>query len=393
VRIEEFALERWMSRWETEVGFDIAESGVLPMTVNEVLDLLPEPQRAPTLERLLDTRLGYSEARGTRSLRDAIAATYANTTADEILVTTGAIEANYLLFNVLLEPGDEVVTIDPAYQQVQSVPKAIGCDVKFWRVRAEDGFRFDLEDFERVVSPRTKLVSLNTPHNPTGAVLGDDELRHVYEVAASVGAYVLSDEAYRWLDLPGGEPLAGPMRDRGERGISVGTFSKPFGLPGLRIGWIAAPEEIVRRCWAMRDYITLSPGKLNDILAELALTHRDAIRARTHRIVAANLATADRWFAENADLVSWVRPRAGLLALLRYSLDIPSAELADRLAADYSVMLAPGAAFGFEHHLRIGVGQDPAIFAEGLARTRRCFADLLAQGVGLRGAEPVGTPA
>ncbi len=390
MKIEDFRLERWMSYWETRVGYDIAESGVLPMTVNELLDLLPEDERNPMRDRLFDTRLGYSEARGTQSLREAIAATYENTTADNILVTTGAIEANYLLFNVLLESGDEVVTIDPGYQQVQSVPKAIGCDVKLWRVRADDGFHFDMEDFEQVVSPRTKLISINTPNNPTGAILSEDDLRHVHDVAASFGTWVLSDEAYRWLDIPGGEPLASPIRNLGERGISVGTFSKPFGLPGLRIGWIAGPEEIVRRCWAMRDYITLSPGKLNDILAELALTHRDAIRERTHRIVAANLETADRWFAENGDLVSWIRPRAGLLALMRYRLDIPSAELADLLAADYSVMLAPGSAFGFEHHLRIGIGQDPAIFAEGLARTRRCFDDLLAKGIALREPEAVG---
>lgn len=390
MKIEDFRLERWMSHWETRVEYDIAESGVLPMTVNDLLSMLPDAEREETRERLFDTRLGYSEARGTQSLREAIAATYEDTSPDNILVTTGAIEANYLLFNVLLDAGDEVVTIDPGYQQVQSVPKAIGCDVKYWRVRADDGFRFDLEDFERVVSPRTKLISINTPNNPTGAILSDDDLRHLHDVAASFGSWVLSDEAYRWLDIPGGEPLAAPIRNLGERGISVGTFSKPYGLPGLRIGWIAGPEEVVRRCWALRDYVTLSPGKLNDMLAELAITHRDAIRERTHRIVAANLETADRWFAENADLVSWIRPRAGLLALMRYRLDIPSSELADLLAADYSVMLAPGSAFGFEHHLRIGIGQDPAIFAEGLARTRRCFDDLLARGVAVRESEAVG---
>jgi aspartate/methionine/tyrosine aminotransferase len=381
VRIEDFKLERWMSAWETKVTHDIAESGILPMSVDDLLDLLAPSEREATRDRLLALPLGYSEARGTEALREALAATYENTTADNILITTGAIEANYLLFNVLLQPGDEVVTIDPAYQQVQSVPKAIGADVKYWRIRSDDGFRFDLEDFERVLSGRTKLVSINTPHNPTGAILTDEELQHVYEVAASLGATVLSDEAYRWLDIPGGDPMPVPMRNRGELGISVGTVSKPFGIPGLRIGWIVAPEPVIQQCWAMRDYITLSPGKLNDQLALLAVQHRDAIRARTHRIVAANMVTADQWFAANVELASWVRPRAGLLALMRYHLDIPSSELADLLARDYSVMLAPGSAFGFEHHLRIGVGQRPEIFAEGLQRTRQCFDDLLARGV------------
>lgn len=381
MKIEEFRLERWMSHWETRVDYDIAESGILPMSVEELLGLLPSEGRTATLDGLLSMRLGYSEARGTLALREAIAATYEETGPDNILVTTGAIEANFLLFHTLIEPGDGVITIDPAYQQVQSVPAALGAEVSFWRVRDDgNGFRFDLEDFERQVTPRTKLVSLNTPHNPTGAILSAAELRHVAEVAASVGAVVISDEAYRWLELPGEAALAPPARNFGDHAISVGTFSKPFGLPGLRIGWIAGPEETVARCWALRDYITLSPGKLNDALALLALRHREAVVARTRRIVEANLATADGWFAEHADLATWTRPKAGLLALLRYAAEIPSAALADKLAAEQSVMLAPGSAFGFEGYLRIGVGQDPAIFAEGLRRTADCLRELRSRG-------------
>jgi aspartate/methionine/tyrosine aminotransferase len=385
VKIEPFALERWMTTWETQVEYDIAESGIVPQSTNDLLDRLPPAERAATLDRLLDTRLGYSEAPGSHELRAALAATYRATGPDNILITTGAIEANYLLFNTLLDPGDHVVAVHPAYQQLYSVPRAIGCDVSLWSVRAtDDHFRYDLDELARLVTPRTRLIVVNTPHNPTGALLTAAELRQVYDLAGSVGARVLCDEAYRWLDLPGGEPLPPPIRDLGERGISVGTFSKPFGLPGLRIGWLVAPAEIVAACWAMRDYITLSPGKLNDALALLAFRQRDQIIARGRAIIAANLATAERWFAEQAEIVSWSPPRAGLLALLRYRLDIPSAELADRLAAEYSVMLAPGSAFGYEYHLRLGVGQDPAIFASGLARAAACFADLRAAGVGLR---------
>ncbi|MER3485286.1 MAG: aminotransferase, partial [Chloroflexota bacterium] len=125
-----------------------------------------------------------------------------------------------------------------------------------------------------------------------------------------------------------------------------------------------------------RDYISLSPGKLNDALATIAIGARNQIIARNHEIVAANLQTADQWFAEHADLVSWTRPRAGLLALMRYALDIPSQDLADRLAAEWSVMLAPGSAFGFEGRLRLGIGQRPDIFAEGLRRTAACLEQL-----------------
>lgn len=379
MKVETFALERWMSTWETKVEYDIAESGIYPMTTREVIDLVPPDEREATLAEVLDLRLGYTEARGTEALRTIIAGTYKATTADEILVTTGAIEANYLLFNTLLDPGDHVVTIYPAYQQLYAVAQAIGCDVSLWTLRAENQFRYDLDELERLVTPRTKLIVINTPHNPTGAILSEEDLRRIYGLAESVGAWLLCDEAYRWLDLPDGEPMAPPIRDVGPRGISVGTFSKPFGLPGLRIGWIAGPEEVVRACWAARDYISLSPGKLNDKLAQIALTNRDRIIARNHAIVAANMAAANAWFAENADLVSWTPPRAGLLALLKYNLEVPSKELSDRLAGEYSVMLAPGSAFGFEGYLRIGIGQTPEIFKEGLFRAAACLRDLQAR--------------
>jgi aspartate/methionine/tyrosine aminotransferase len=384
MKLEKFALERWMTAWETKTPYDIAESGIFPQTVRELLAFEPEDRRAQTLERLLDLRLGYSEAPGTIALRSAIAATYRDAVPEEILVTTGAIEANFLLFNVLLEPGDRVVAVYPAYQQLYSVPRAIGCDVALWTLRAETGFRFDLDELERLVTPGTRLIVVNSPHNPTGAMLSEADFARIDQIASSVGARVLSDEAYRWLELPGGEPLAPPMWDRRGAGISVGTLSKPFGLPGLRIGWIAGPAEIVAKCWAARDYVSLSPGKLSDALAVLALEHREKIVARTRAIVAPNLEAARAWFEQHADVVSWTPPRAGLLALMRYALDIPSLDLSNRLADQYGVMLAPGSAFGVQHHLRIGIGQEPGTFAEGLRRTAACLADLRATGVPLR---------
>jgi len=373
VKIEPFLLERWMTRHETHVRYDIAESGILPLSTRELIDLLPTAERATALERLLGLPLGYSEARGTDELRRLLAATYARGDADNILVTTGAIEANFLLFNVLLDAGDHVIAPYPAYQQLYSVPTALGCEVSLWHVGPETDYRYDVAALERLVTPKTRLIVVNTPHNPTGAMLAPDDARRVYELAETVGAMVLGDEAYRWLAVPDGEPFVPPFFDLGERGLSVGTLSKPFGLPGLRIGWIAGPPDLVRRCWGMRDYVTLSPGRLNDALACLAVRHRDAIIRRNERIISANLVTATRWMAERADFLSWTPPRGGLLALLKYDLAIASLELADRLATEYSVMLAPGSAFGYEHHLRLGIGQRPDIFEEGLARAGTCL--------------------
>ena len=382
-KIEPFALERWMTAHEMDVEYDIAESGICPLTARELLELLPPQERQARLQRLLDLPLGYSEARGTHELRSLLAGTYAGCTPEDILVTTGAIEANFLLFNVLLNPGDHVIAPYPAYQQLYSVPRALGCDVDLWQIRPETGFRYDVDDLERLLRPDTRLIVINSPHNPTGAMLSAEGARQVYDLAESVGARILSDEAYRWLTIPGGEELPPPMYDLGPLAISVGTLSKPFGLPGLRLGWMAAPGHVAAQCWGLRDYVTLSPGKLNDALAVLAFEHRHQIFERNARIVTANLAAAEAWIEEHSDILSWRPPRAGLLALLHYKLRIPSLKLADKLAEEYSVMLAPGSAFGFEQYLRIGVGQAPSVFAAGLEAAGACFAELLAAGVGL----------
>jgi aspartate/methionine/tyrosine aminotransferase len=148
---------------------------------------------------------------------------------------------------------------------------------------------------------------------------------------------------------------------------------------------MVASAEITAECWSTRDYVSLSPGKLNDALAILAIKHRDKIIERNEAIINANLSSANAWFAKHADILSWNPPRGGLLALLRYNLDIPSLDLANRLAEQYSTMLAPGSAFGFEYHLRIGIGQEPSVFSAGLERASDCFADLEAAGVGRTG--------
>jgi len=381
VKIERFALERWMTAHELHVEYDIAESGIFPLTVSDLLALEPAASREQTLDSLLNLRLGYSEATGTLELRTLLAKTYQDCTPYNILVTTGAIEANFLLFNALLQPGDHVIAPYPAYQQLYSVPRALGCQVSLWQARPENGFHFDLAELEALVKPETRLIVINSPHNPTGAILSPSEIQRLVDIAQSVGAKVLSDEAYRWLTIPGTEAPASPAYNLGPDCISVGTLSKPFGLPGLRLGWMAASAEIITECWWLRDYVSLSPGKLNDALAILAVKHRDKIIQRNEAIIAANLATANEWVAAHSECLSWQPPRGGLLALLRYRLDIPSLDLANLLAEEYSVMLAPGSAFGLEQYLRIGIGQDPILFAAGLDRVSACFANLQTAGV------------
>lgn len=366
---ESFALERWMTRWELEVTHDICESGVKPLSLSDLFDLLPDMVANDLDKAIRSTPLGYSEARGTRELRKALASTYDGTTEENILVTTGAIEANFLIFNVLLNPGDHAVIVDPAYQQLQSVPKALGADIDLLSVIHDDGSYYDLTELRRLMRSNTRLIVINTPHNPTGAMLTDEMLDEIVEIARVHDCWILCDEAYRWIEHPGGEKIAAPMRGRYEKGISVGTVSKPFGVPGLRIGWFAAPEEIVHAAWGVRDYVSLSPAKISDLVTTVVVNYRESILARNAEIIGKNLETATAWFKQNEDIVSWTPPRAGLLAMMKYTADIESTALADRLAGEVGVMLAPGDAFGMPRALRIGIGQDPEIFREGLEKT------------------------
>lgn len=382
MNIEPFELERWMTRWELDVDYDIAESGILPLSLKEVIDLLPVDAARKTERYIQETPLGYSEARGSARLRSALASTFARAQPEDILVTTGAIEANFLLFHTLVSPGHHVVAVNPAYQQLNSVPKAIGADVSLWEVRTPEGFQYDLDVLESLLRRDTQLIVINSPHNPTGAMLDEEDLKRIVELSDRSGAWILSDEAYRWLEHPGGRPLPPPMHDLSDRAISVGTMSKSFGLPGLRVGWFAANADIAGAAWGLRDYVSLSPAKISDAIASAVIEHRGRILQRNGAIISENLAFARAWFKDHAELASWTEPQAGLLAMMRYSADIGSTELADGLARDARVMLAPGSAFGLEGFLRIGIGQRPDIFAEGLRRTAGYLAKL-----------PVTTPA
>jgi aspartate/methionine/tyrosine aminotransferase len=367
MKIETFALERWMTTWELNVTHDITESGISPMSIDELLDVAGIENPSELIAELMAKPQLYSEARGTELLRRTIAETYRDVTPDDVLVTTGAIEANFLVYNALLETGDHVVVTTPCYQQLASVPRAIGCDVAEWRVTPESGFRFDLDALERLVTDRTKLIVINSPHNPTGALLTQADLERIAGIAGRVDAWVLSDEAYRWLDHPGGVALPSSMRDLYPKAVGIGTTSKFFGLPGLRLGWLAGTAELAQACWELRDYVSLSPAMLSDRFAQIAVANHERVRQRNHRILEQNLARARAWFADNADIVSWEEPKAGLLAMVKvHGVDDTDA-LSEHLA-EAGVMLAPGSAFGLPGYLRIGIGQRPAIFAEALDR-------------------------
>ncbi|MEZ5286181.1 MAG: aminotransferase class I/II-fold pyridoxal phosphate-dependent enzyme [Vicinamibacterales bacterium] len=294
-------------------------------------------------------------------------------------MTNGGSEANYIATWRLVEPGDEVVMLLPTYMQTWGLSRAFGGIVRDWPLvedRAAGRWRPDLDALDAVVTPRTKLIVICTPNNPTGARLTAGELDAIGRAADRVGAWVLSDEIYRGAERDGSETAS--MWGRGARVIVTSGLSKAYGLPGLRIGWIVAPPEVAATLWSYHDYTTIAPGALSDRLARAALEpgRRRALLARTQEIIRANYPILERWLADHGDLFEWLAPEAGAIAYVRYHHPVNSTTLVTRLRDEKSVLIVPGDHFGMDHHLRIGFGEPPTYVTEGLGRLHDLLASL-----------------
>jgi aspartate/methionine/tyrosine aminotransferase len=369
VRIEPFRMERMQSRFENYVDFNLSESGVHPMSTRELLRGAP----AADLDGMLDLGLGYSQSNGTETLRDRIAALYDGATRDNILVTNGGSEANYASFWSLLEPRDRVAYMIPNYLQTWGLSRAYAGRTEPFRLALRgDGaarrWALDVEGMRRAVTRTTRLILVTNPNNPTGGVLSDEEMDAVVDAARRVGAYIVADEIYRGAELGGATTPS--FWGRYDRVLITSGLSKAYGLPGLRIGWIAGPAKLVDRIWSYRDYTTIAPGILSDRLACTALepARRGVILDRTRSILRRNLPVLEGWIASHGELFDYVPPRAGGIAFLRYALPIGSIALAETLRRERSVLIVPGDQFGVPRHLRIGFGSDPDYLRQGLQR-------------------------
>lgn len=361
MHIDPFDLERWQSVHEHDTGINLAESGAHPLQVRDLA-------AGRDLDALLGQALEYTRTNGTVPLRERIAALYEQATAANVLVTNGGSEANLLACWQLIEPGDEAVVIHPTYMQFPGLIRSFGAAVR--DVRLEPGptrWRLDLDAVRRAVGPRTRFVAVCNPNNPTGARLDEPTVSGLCEIAAERGCWLFADEIYRGAELDGRDtPTAW---GRGPRVVVTGGLSKAYGLPGLRIGWLAGPADLIDRLWGRKDYTSIAPGAVNDLLARLALDagRRERLIERTRRILRENQAVVAEWTARRP-AVRQIPPEAGGVALIGYSGTRPSAELAERLRADHDVLVAPGFHFGLEHHLRIGIGGEPAPLRTGLDR-------------------------
>lgn len=369
VRIREFAVEQWMNEYEETCRYNLAETCVRSLTAGELLEL--SGRRDDVIAELEATALTYGPIPGSPRLRALVAGLYGRQGADNVLVTHGAIGANALVHATLVGPGDHVVSIVPTYQQHASIPESYGARVDLLTLREEDGWLPDLDELDRLVTADTRLIALANPNNPTGALVDEADLRRIVEIAERAGAWVLCDEVYRGVDQEG-DGFTASIADLYERGVSTGSMSKPFSLAGLRLGWIVAPADLLAAVAIHRDYTTISVGRVDDLLASVALESRDAILGRAKRITRTNLAILDEWVASRSD-VHYVRPRSGTTALLRYDAPLGSYELCRRLLAETGVMFTPGDAFEVPSTVRIGYADDTDTLRTGL----RLFGEFL----------------
>ncbi|HET6485575.1 MAG TPA: aminotransferase class I/II-fold pyridoxal phosphate-dependent enzyme [Spirochaetia bacterium] len=361
MKLPDFQIERFFARYEFNTELLLCASDCQSMSVSELCALEPGAR-----ERLSDLWLGYTESRGAPSLRGEISRLYRSITAGEVLVHAGAEEGIHLCMHAVLEPGDHVIVQSPCYQSLREIALGTGCEVSPWSMREEDGWAPDPDELDRLVRPSTKLIVVNTPHNPTGYHLPEGVLRRLCRIADERRITLFCDEVYRGLEYRDEDRIPSAC-DLSERAVSLGVLSKAYGLGGLRIGWMATRDQVLyARMESLKDYTTICSSAPSELLAEIALRHGESIIGRNLGLIRANLSLVGDLLRRHPDLMSWQPPKAGPIAfprLLRGTIG----ELSARIAKECGVLLLPGTVYGDrENHFRIGFGR--ANLPQALAR-------------------------
>ncbi|MEO8028689.1 MAG: aminotransferase class I/II-fold pyridoxal phosphate-dependent enzyme [Bryobacteraceae bacterium] len=362
MKIPVFEMERMQSTWENVVELDMSESGVRPVTTRELMEMGLE------VESFLDVPWGYSQTNGTLELRETLTAQYPGASADQIEVTNGTSEANFLIAMTLLSPGDEFAIEVPNYMQLRGLAEGLGAKVNPFRLRPERGWEPDWDEFELAVNERTRLVYLSHPHNPTGSILSPESMRRIVDRCDAMGATLIADEVYLGAEIHCERTPS--FWGMGKSVIVTSGLSKAYGIPGVRIGWMAGAADLVAECWSCHDYVTIGPNKLSDRIAAFAVQPdiREKLYGRTRAILQRNLPVEREWIESFGGFLSWTEPQAGALSLVRYQGSTPSAELAERIRLRQNTMVVPGIQVGLEGYLRIWLGGREEVQREGLRR-------------------------
>ena len=367
-----FVMERMMGKWENVVRYNLSESGVHPLKLAELMAMAGR-----TVGELGEVEINYPQANGTRELRRTIAAYYPPAGEDNVLVTTGAAEANYLIVNTLLQPGDEAVVMRPNYLQVWGIARNRGVHVRDFDLVEANGWAPDLAQLEAAVGPRTKLIAVCNPNNPTGRILTAAEMAAIVAAAARVGAWILADEVYAGAERET-DAVTPTFYGMYDKVLAVGSMSKAYGLPGLRTGWVVGPAAVLDDMWARHDYITITGTMLSDKLTTIALSPqvRPKILARTRGLIRAGYPVLQEWAAQHGNTIQVYPSQAAAIAFMRYNRKVNSSKLVEKLRDEKSVLIVPGDHFGYDHHLRISFGLPHDYLREGLSRITQVLEEI-----------------
>lgn len=369
MKFETFELERIQSLYENTVQYNLTESGIHPFTARELLS-------NAEIETLLDLRLGYGQTNGSMELRNAISQHYRGADMDNVLVTNGSAESNFTFAWSNIQAGDEVVIMLPNYMQIWGIARYLGARVKPFYLKENLNWAPDIDELKQLVGPRTKMICLCNPNNPTGAILDDNAMDAIVEIARVNDALLHVDEIYRGAELEGQEtPTFYGLYDNV---IVTMSLSKSYSLPGLRMGWLVGPKGLMEKGWAHHDYTSISTTIVSQYVATQVLQpeRRKKVLSRGRKLLRENLDAFQKWVDTHAELFHFIPPRAGGMAFMRYNMGINSTELSDKLRLEKSVFIIPGDCFGMDHYLRIGIGGEKGHLLAGLERIDEALIEL-----------------
>jgi len=363
MKIKLFEMERMQSLWENVVDYNLSESGVHPLLLKDLL-------KPAELKKTLRTSLGYIQSDGTKGLKEQIARLYPGADLNQILVTSGSSEANYLTVWKNVEPGDEVIFELPNYMQMGGLAKSYGARVKPLYLRESLGWEPDLDELRKLVTKKTKMIMITNPNNPTGAILSREAVETTIDLASKVGAWIVADEVYQGAERDG--QTTPSFWGKYDKLFVVSGLSKAYGLPGLRLGWLVGPAKAIDRTWPYHDYTTISLSAMSDRLGQIALSpeFRGKILKRTRAILNYNYPILSSWLKRQADIFNFIPPKAGAICFVRYNFRMNSIELVKKLIDEKSVLIVPGEHLGLDGYLRIGFGNEEPYLRAGLARIK-----------------------
>ena len=361
MNFEIFELERNQSLFENEVDYNLSESGVHPLKLSEILTRDEQ-------DELLNTNLFYGYTNGTPQLRQRVADVYGSSiTIKNVLITSGSAEANFLAVMTQLEPGDEIVYMVPNYLQIYHLARSFGIKVINLPIRQDLGWQWDLDDLRSVITPKTKMIAVCNPNNPTGALMSDDVMDGVIEIAQEADCWLLSDEVYRGAELDGVEcrSFAGAT----DKTIVNAGLSKAYSLPGLRLGWSVGSEEYINRAWSFHDFTVINVAYLSDWVASRILEYdrRKKILNRTKEHLNHNLNMLCDW-GEHVPALTITRPKAAAITFAKLNIPMSSEEFVFNLRDNFSVLLTAGKWHGMEGFVRFGYGTPEEYVRSGLDR-------------------------